>query len=252
MVADMQDGSEGRGGAPGGKPPPSGPPRYSLANSYSLFVGFMKLALPAIGIGLLLLIVVWPQLQREGRVAIESLEVTEQDLTDRKMLNPRYESYDSDDRPFTITAELAEQDATVTELINLKTPAARVQMDGGQWVRVTSPNGTYNENNEIIELEGGVDLLHDDGITVQTERATVNVKEGVAESDTATNGASGKGTLEGEGFRILEEGRVIILKGKSKVVLYEQPKEDGSDPTAASPEKDGAGSASPPEETNTQ
>jgi lipopolysaccharide export system protein LptC len=247
MVAEMNDEQGGRGSSPGGKPP-----RYSLANSYSLFVGFMKLALPAIGIGLLLLVVVWPQLQKEGRVAIESLEVTEQDLTDRKMLNPRYESYDADDRPFTITADLAEQDAKVKELINLTTPLARVQMDSGQWVRVTSPNGTYNENNEIIQLEGGVDLLHDDGITVKTERATVNVKEGVADSDTATSGASDKGTLEGEGFRILQEGRVIILKGKSKVVLYEQPEAGSSDDGAAQEQNGGAGTPPSPEETNAQ
>ena len=58
--------------------------------------------------------------------------------------------------------------------------------------------------------------------------------------------------LEGEGFRILQEGRVIILKGKSKVVLYEQPEAGSSDDGAAQEQNGGAGTPPSPEETNAQ
>lgn len=248
MVADSGPGSE----QGGGEMTPGNPPRYSLANSYSLFVGFMKLALPAIGIGLLLLIVIWPQFMQEGRLAIESLEVTEQDLTSRKMLNPRYESYDSDERPFNITADLAEQDPQRNALINLTAPKARLQMDSGKWVSVDAPKGTYNEKNEIIRLDGGVNLLHDDGMTIDTQKAMVDVKNGVAESNTATTGVSDKGTLEGEGFRIVDEGRVIILKGKSKVVLYEQTSDSPASGGAAATEDEMGGTGNMPAESGTQ
>src|SRR3546814_12913203 len=38
------------------------PPRLSGRNSYSLFVSSMKVLLPALAIGLVLLVVAWPQL----------------------------------------------------------------------------------------------------------------------------------------------------------------------------------------------
>ncbi len=217
----------------GGGNRPGGPPRYSLANSYSSFVGFMKLALPAIGLGVILLIVIWPQLREEGRVAIESLEVTEQDLTDRKMLNPRYESFDSDDRPFTITAKEASQNAADKDLIDLDTPKARLQMANGRWVDVNAPLGTYDEGEEVVHLDGGVALNHEDGIEIRTQEVDVRVAKGTAVSRTPVTGTAPEGTLEGEGFRLIEEGRVIFLNGKSRVVLYEQDKSDDSVPATS-------------------
>jgi len=199
------------------------PPRYSLLSGYSAFVGFMKLALPAIGLGLILLIFIWPQLRDEGRVAIESLEVTEQDLTDRKMLNPRYESYDSDDRPYTITAQEASQNRANDKLIDLASPKAKVQMESGQWVDVEAPEGVFNEATEVMRLRGGVALHHEDGITLETEAVSVLVRKGRAVSKNPVTGTAPDGELEGEGFRLVDEGRIIFLDGQSRVVLYERP-----------------------------
>lgn len=206
------------------------PPRYSLLSGYSAFVGFMKLALPAIGVGLILLIFIWPQLRDEGRVAIESLEVTEQDLSARKMRNPRYESYDSDDRPFIITADEASQERANKNLIDLAAPKAKVQMEGGQWVDVEAPKGVYNEKAEIVRLEGGVQLHHEDGITLETDSVRILVKKGRAVSETPVVGSAPEGELQGEGFRLVDEGRIIFLDGQSRVVLYERPTSGDSVP----------------------
>ena len=214
----------GRGKHGGGTPPP----RYVLLNSYSAFVGFMKLALPAIGIGLILLILVWPKLKEEGQQAIESLAVTEQDLTSRSMANPRYESFDSSDRPFVITAKQAAQNPKREAQVDLELPKARLQMKSGNWVEVTAPKGHYLEEREIIFLEGGVDLTEDSGIGMVTESARVNVARGLSVSDSQVAGHAPEGELTGEGFRMIDEGRVILLKGKSRVLLYDQAEKDDS------------------------
>lgn len=190
----------------------------------------MKLALPAVAIGLILLIVIWPQLEREGRVAIESLNITEQDLSGRTMLNPRYESFDSNDRPFTITADEAAQNSANEALINLAAPKARLELESGKWVEIAAPKGHYNESDEWVQLNGGVALNHDDGITMNTEAVNLRLKDGVAVSRTPVTGKAPEGELEGESFRMIDEGRIIFLNGKSRLVLYERSSSDDSVP----------------------
>ena len=47
--------------------PPAPPPRLSGRNRYSIVVGFLKVLLPALAVALILLVVVWPELSRDGR-----------------------------------------------------------------------------------------------------------------------------------------------------------------------------------------
>ena len=43
-------------------------------------------------------------------------------------------------------------------------------------------------------------------------------------------GSAPEGELQGEGFRLVDEGRIIFLDGQSRVVLYERPTSGDSVP----------------------
>src|SRR5438132_11864495 len=79
-------------------------------NPYSRRVAFLKRALPALGVLLLLLIAVWPQLApiwERMRFAFPAIDL--RDARELRMLNPRYAGMDRLGRPYVVTALVGHQ-----------------------------------------------------------------------------------------------------------------------------------------------
>ena len=72
-------------------------------------------------------------------------------------------------------------------------------------------------------LTYGVDTvqdLDDDGYEFQTEEARIDFRIGAASGDTPVKGHGPFGTVDAEGFRIVESGNRIIFNGKSRLVIF--------------------------------
>src|SRR5262249_20914196 len=79
-------------------------------NPYSSGVALLKRGLPAVGVLLLLLIAVWPQLTpiwERMRFAFPAIDL--RDARELRMLNPRYAGMDRSGRPYVVTAAVGHQ-----------------------------------------------------------------------------------------------------------------------------------------------
>ena len=86
------------------------PPRLSGRNNYSLFVSSMKLLLPALAAGLVLLVIAWPQIMPDvSRSGLNWQKVARDHAKTLNMLNARYSGVDENNQPFNIAADLATQ-----------------------------------------------------------------------------------------------------------------------------------------------
>lgn len=200
----------------------SAPLRNASRNRYSSFVTFMKVALPVVAVGLVLLIVVWPQFwDADSRFTLPSIKITADDLNSRQMINPQYQGFDKDDRPFSVTADLATQKPNNDEVVDLDKPKAKLMLQNGKWVTIDARSGVYDQQQQTMKLKGQVNLTHEDDFVMTTEEVTVGIKAGTAASASPVEGHGPDGNLTGEGFRLLDEGARIFLLGKSRVVLYD-------------------------------
>jgi lipopolysaccharide export system protein LptC len=187
---------------------------------YSRFVAWMKLALPAIAVGLLLLVLVWPRLQTAMDRLRARLPGLDMSLAgDLRMVNLRYTGYDKHDRPVTITAEAARQRPGKDDLVELQAPKADLTTQNGTWIALTAMTGIYQPGAQQLDLFGNVELFQDKGNSFRTDTAHVDMSKGTAESNDAVEGSGPFGTVRAEGFRIEERGDVIRFLGKSSVVL---------------------------------
>jgi lipopolysaccharide export system protein LptC len=192
-----------------------------MRSSYSLFVGTMKLVLPALAVAIVLLVVVWPQLapdERSFRVGVS--DISEEDAGTLTMTNARFQGHDEQGRPFTVSADSASQANSGAELIELDKVHADITLADGAWVSVTADSGTYHRSDEDLTLQGSVNLFHDRGFEMRTERVEVDLKAGKATSDTAVEGQGPSGTLKAEGFRVLNKGERIQFTGKSRLKIF--------------------------------
>lgn len=211
-------GSNRQGSAPARLP--QQPPRLSGRSGYSLFVGLMKVLLPAMAAGLILLVVAWPQIRFDAdrfRIGISGLLPGQAD--NLSMLNARYESVDQKDRPYTITADMASQSEHDENLIDLHLPKADMTLQDGTWLALTAESGQYDRQDEMLVLSGAVSLFHDKGFEMRTESARIDLARGIAEGHQPVQGHGRAGTINAQGFRVLDRGTRIVFTGKSQLVL---------------------------------
>ncbi len=203
--------------------PPRQPPRFSGRNGYSIFVVLLKVLLPALAAALILLVFAWPQLDpRDDAFRIGVSRISLDQAESLSMLNPRFDGLDDLNRPFSVTADLATQEAGDSDIVDLELPKADLTLENGTWLAIMAKAGRYHRKAEIVDLAGDVVLFHDDGFEVRTEVAHIHLKHGRAEGDQAVEGHGPLGTLTSEGFRIEDQGKRVFFTGKSRMLVYKK------------------------------
>jgi len=185
---------------------------------YSRFVSWMKLALPAAAMSLVLLVAVWPRIQS----AVEHLsKLPRLDLSqahDLRMVSLHYAGRDKRDRPFTVTADAARQRPEVDDLVELEGPKADMTTESS-WLALTSYTGVYRPQSQLLDLFGNVEVFQDKGNAFVTDSAHIDMAKGSAEGDDPIEGHGPFGTIRAEGFRIENQGDVIVFTGKAQLML---------------------------------
>jgi lipopolysaccharide export system protein LptC len=177
-----------------------------------------KRILPALGVLLLAAIALWPELKgTEDRIRVDARQAGLRPDALR-VVRPRYQGRDEQDRPFTVTAAQATQGAE-EEILLLEAPRADILLNDGAWMLLEAREGRYDRARNHLDLEGRVTLYHDGGTMLETDRASIVLGEGSASGDAPVAAQGPFGTLTGEGFRLAERGAVVEVTGRSHAVL---------------------------------
>ena len=190
------------------------------SRNYSSFVGTMKIVLPAIAVGIVLLVVAWPRFQtRDEGFHIGLSSITPEDVQNLRMVNPRYQGMDKRGEPFTVTADSAMKKNPQSDVVELDHPIADITITRGNWIALKAIYGVYREQDQQLDLIGKVDLYHDDGYEFQTLAAHVNMANNTAEGDDPVYGQGPFGTIESQGFRVFDKGARIVFTGQAHLLL---------------------------------
>jgi lipopolysaccharide export system protein LptC len=190
-------------------PDPSG-----LARRHLMIV-LIKWLLPIGALLLLASIALWPELGRVRDTVRMTIEHTA--AGGATMTDARYRGIDDHGRPYTVTAATAQQDGP--DRINLTMPKADITLTNGTWLMVQSKRGVYLQNSSQLDLSRDVTLYRDDGTTLKTASASIDVKAGAAASDQPTHAEGPFGTLDAQGFIVTDKGTAIQFSGPAKLIL---------------------------------
>lgn len=190
---------------------------------YGHFVGLMKVLLPTVATALLLIVVIWPQLEeQDDRFKIGLAKIDKSAAENLRMVKARYTGVDRAKRPFAITAESAEQTDPDSPMIELLQPKADILMQDGSWIAVTAELGNYNRATQFLELAGTVNLFHDKGYEFRTTSAVLDLRAGDAIGTEPVHGQGPFGHLQAEGFIIRNRGERVEFHGKSRMILLNE------------------------------
>lgn len=178
-----------------------------------------KWLLPVAALGLLSAVALWPEFDRaEDRARVSFRRVTQGAAEAVRVLQPRYQGLDDQARPYNVTASAASQTATDAP-IALEGPRADVFLSGGAWALLESARGVYDRAAGILDLQGDVTVWRDDGTTMRTESARIEVSAGRAQGNQAVAAQGPFGTLTADGFQLEDRGKIVIFTGNAHAML---------------------------------
>ncbi|MGH7098764.1 MAG: LPS export ABC transporter periplasmic protein LptC, partial [Stellaceae bacterium] len=193
--------------------------RRPAGDPYSRRVARLKLLLPAVGLALLLLVAAWPRLAalfESVRVGLAAIDLRE--ARELKMVDPRYAGLDRQNRPYVLTAAIARQVPDHTDLVSLTRPHAAMMPRHGRVV-ITAATGVYQSQAKLLDLFRQVVITRGDGTRFLTDGAHVDFTDDSAEGHDPVSGRGPWGTVEAQGFRILDKGAQVIFTGRSHLML---------------------------------
>ena len=198
----------------------------NTGGGYSRFVKLMKVLLPFFALGLIALVVAWPRLKSDDTFRIGFASVDFTGNAEPGMDNARYVGTDENRQPYSVTADLARMVAGDNGIVDLELPKADLTLEDGTWLVLTANTGRYSRAAASLDLAGGVNLYHDTGYEISTEKLRVDLNAGSAEGHTPLSGHGPFGELKAQGIKLIDKGRVIYFTGPAQVILYASPVEE--------------------------
>ncbi len=200
-----------------------------------LLITWSKRLLPLLALVLLSSIALWPEIARQTAAGRAALRGWSAGITaNGQMINARYHGVDEKNRPYTLTATTATQ--ATPERVNLTDPKGDVLMESGNWLMLKALRGVYMQHLSELDLEGNVWLYRDDGTTLRSATASLDLRAGAGASNDVTNAEGPFGTLDAMGFALVDKGAVIQFVGPARLVLNNRPQSPaGSSPAGSSP-----------------
>jgi lipopolysaccharide export system protein LptC len=200
-------------------------------NRYSRRVALLKVALPAIGLTLLLLVVAWPRIAPLfDRLRFAAIDLRE--ARELRMMNPRYVGTDRDGHPYVITAAIGRQVPQRDDLMALDQPVANLKSHSGADIVVTADSGVYQTQTQFLDMFGNVTLNHENGTKIVTASARLDAANNAAEGREYVEGHGPSGDLTAQGFRTIDKGDIVIFTGQSTLLL-KSSKQDAAPPAPA-------------------
>lgn len=199
-----------------GEPPRARPKR----TTYSRFVLAMKLFLPTVALGLVVLVVLWPQIHIDSSqftIGFARLKLSGGESP--SMVNARFVGTDRRNQPFTVTADLAKSTSLGSSDVELEQPKADLGMNDGSAMMLTANSGLYAQADKTLKLQGAVNLFHDSGYEFKTAAADIDFATGSASGDKPVDGQGPFGEVHSEGFRITDNGKRLLFTGKAHLTI---------------------------------
>ena len=184
----------------------------------------LRLILPLIAGLIVVVMFVWSDMESVAPPQRKE-DVSPQSVGRNELLNPRFESEDASQQPYTITATKAFQDSKDMNLINLDKPVADISLKDNAWLAVQSEKGEFEQVKQNLMLQGNVKLFHDDGYEMLTDKVEIDMIGEKAVSKTPVSGHGPIGSIKAQGLTADGKTGILSFQGPATLILNQKASE---------------------------
>jgi lipopolysaccharide export system protein LptC len=187
---------------------------YRAARRHSRYVRVLRFGVPAGILAVLLMVVAanyMPPIGRFrlpgelGKLVINGTKIT--------MEQPRLTGFTNDSRAYEFTANAAAQDITKPDLVELRQPHAKIQMQDKSTVTMSAVSGVYNMKSEMLTLSEDINLVSSTGYEGRLSEALIDVRKGRVVSEKPVWVKLLNGFLNARRLEVADNGAMVRFGG---------------------------------------
>lgn len=206
--------------------------RAAKARGPRRFVSRLMIALPILSVLILIGLMVWPYVNPH-KILMKTLE----QVPDLVIQNLNFTDKDSKNQPYSISAEKATRPNGTQNIFDLEKPQGEITLQEGAWVAIKSLYGRYDKDKNLLWLGGDVQIFHDKGFQFTTDELQANLNDRTSWGEKPVLIQGSFGEIRGVGFRLLDSGNVIVVKGPATALLNLQGGQASDKPASSSKKK---------------
>jgi lipopolysaccharide export system protein LptC len=186
------------------------------------YISLLKRVLPVAGAVLLVVLVLapsWKSGPDANRVAYH-VQAGKGTTPASRLVGATYHGTDQQGQPYSVTADSAvEKDA---DNVALTAPMGDITLKSGAWLMLKSATGVYHQKSDMLLLSGDVTLYRNDGTTMTTSAADIDLHTGSANSIAPVHVQGPFGTLNAaNGFTLTDRGATVTFNGPATLTLVQ-------------------------------
>jgi lipopolysaccharide export system protein LptC len=209
-----------------GRDDPARRAAFRTASRHSRLVRVLRVAFPAAGVGLLLVVLAIGVLSRiEIALTIGDVKISAEGLS---MNAPRLSGSDGKGRVFSVDADRAVQDLTQPKIIRLYDIVATVRQPDGSSAEFRAGSGVYDAEAQRLSLDESITIRGSDGSAADLEHAEIDLVSGDVASDAPVSFSSSLGAIRAEGMEVGEKGGSVKFGGGVRMTVDPNAVQDGS------------------------
>lgn len=135
------------------------------------------------------------------------------------MTSPHLNGYTKDNRPYSMTASKATQDAKNSGAISLEGISAELPVGEKGTAKVEATSGVYDNANGRLQLDKDFTVTTDDGLRAVLRSADVNLKSGQITTDKPVDIRSGSTHILADSMQVKDNGKVLIFENKVRMTV---------------------------------
>jgi len=140
-------------------------------------------------------------------------------IPDLVIQNLHFTGLNSKNEPYSMNAIKATRPSGDKTIYDLDQPEGEITLKSGSWIDGKAQVGRYDQENRKLWLGGNVQLFQDNGDQFTTDEAQIDLDNNNAWGEKPVLIQGSFGEIHGTGFRFLDSGNVMVVKGPAHAVL---------------------------------
>lgn len=188
---------------------------------HSSAVRVMRLVLPVAALAVVAVLITWKN-DNAPVTPIPREKISPQTVTQNELIKPKFQSEDSSNQPYTITADKATQNTDDMDAVILDNPVADMTLTSGDTVSIKAVNGTYRQSAKILSLRGDIAVTHHGGYDIHTEALDIDVAGQTITSNQPVTATSPTARIESSGLTVDGAAKIITFTGHTTLTLKKE------------------------------
>lgn len=182
----------------------------------------MRIILPVLAGGLVLMLLIWPQIQKKADFISGNLKNAVEPINSKAQIDMKKVQFYSEDKkgqPFTITSDKILEVDPQNRLVQLDMPKGEMTLNSGVKIFSNSPMAWFYQDSEIVFFKEDLHMQTDNGYQANASAVVVDYKNQSAYSNNRFQIRGDKMDLDSIGFYMRQNGAEVDFNGPATVVL---------------------------------